>query len=44
VDLGEQQAAGLIRRAGAGGVKNTVIAVIAVMGGGFWLVLKGLGA
>jgi hypothetical protein len=44
VDLGEQQAAGLVGRAGAGGVEYAVIAVIAVMGSGFGLVLKGFGA
>jgi hypothetical protein len=44
MDLGEPKAAGLAKRAGAGGVKSTVIAVIAVMGSGFGLVLKGFAA
>jgi hypothetical protein len=34
-------AAGFVRRAGAAGVKTSVISVIGVMGGGFGLVLKG---
>jgi hypothetical protein len=42
VNLGEQKAAGWVRRAGEGGVKYSVTSVTSVTGGAFWLVLKAI--